>query len=118
MNPSQKIYVLAVGSLLAASIVCLLSVVERLMSAVFNFWRFSGFQNSAGIDVGANISVFYLAVCMAGIACCWWLSSQFAKQRTRFLARLVRAAGVLYFASGTMLTGLIWTGLAFLNCGR
>ena len=118
MRYIQKICLALAFGLLIIAVLGLILVGDRFVAALFDVWKFSGFQQQHGIDLGANSSFQFLFICLLALSICMPLAIFAKRQNDQWLYRLVVAANVIYFINGLLLFLLVSSGLAFLYCGR
>ena len=99
-NPSLRI----IASFLALfGLIGFLAVVERLFAAAINAWKFHGFAEQYGIDLGANTTLQFLCLSLLAVGVCVILGRMAADKEDRLLNRLVTAASAFYLGSGIIL---------------
>jgi hypothetical protein len=114
----EKIRWVAAIGLLIISLVCLMLVGDRVWASLFNLWKFSGYQPSQGIDLGAQSSVLFLTACLYGLAGCFAIAIFYKPHVGTGFFRIVMAAGGIYFTAGSLLVLMVLSELGYLYCGR
>lgn len=110
-------WIAAIGLLIVA-LLCMVFVGDRVVAALFNLWKFSGYHHWQGIDLGARSSFQFLMVCLYGLTGCFALIILCKPQGGTSFSRIVIAAGSIYFIDGSLLLLTISSGLGYLYCGR
>lgn len=118
MKHAHKILWFLVVTSLIVALACVGLIGERLLAALLNYWKFSTAQRMQGIDLGANSTLAFNAICMIGLAISITLYFVSRKQTASAASTAAAIAGTLYFASSVVLFGLVSSGLAYLYCGR
>jgi len=118
MRPIRRISIVLAFGLLAMAVLGLALVGDRVFTALFNLWKFSGYMDGHGIDLGANSSFQFLSLCLLATSACMLLALRARDWGDKLLYQLATAAGAIYFINGLLLFSLVSFGLAFLYCGR
>lgn len=113
----RKIFLSAL-ILLILAILGLLFVFERAVAAVFNFWKFNEFEFGEGIDLGANTSFQFLFLCMLGVIVCLPLIVDSVRRSDKVTYKFLVVASGIYFFNALVLFFIVFSGLAYLYCGR
>lgn len=113
-----KVKWIASVGLLIVAFFCMALVGERVVAALFNLWKFSGYPDWQGIDLGTESIFLFLIGCLYGLAASFALFIFCKPQAGTLLSRILITAGGLYFINGSLLLLMVSSGIGYLYCGR
>lgn len=116
MKYIQRFLLLLALALMALAILNLCLVGGRVILAFFDVWKFG--LNTHGIDLGANSSFAFLAFSLLAIGTCISIAIFTKNIGNLVIYRLSIISAAIHLLNGFLISFLVFSGLAFLYCGR
>ena len=118
MKPVKIFYIIIAIILLLIAIWGFALISDRVFAALFDLWKFFGYNVKHGIPIGADSTFIFLLFTILAIEICMMFILISKASNNGLLYRLAILANIIYFVNSILIFILIFSKLAYLYCGR